>query len=101
MSLYQTTIIFILNSLRDGIYTYDQIKQQLPPIYYELILSYMNSSPEENFYKSINDNMYQVADYWYDKITMKFSALINIMKKLSEFGDLNTMNYILSKTVII
>ena len=96
MSLQEITLITILKSLSDGILILDP---NLPLYYVEMISGYVDSDPADSYIKSISNNQFQLAEYFFKNIKTD-DAHMNILRAMKDQAcnrNITGIDYLINK----
>ncbi len=95
MSLQETTIIQILDRLRNETLNIDE----WPKYYYDMIQEYINSTPEELYNKSVSKNQFQLADYFFNQISDddKLYQIYEVIHDQALYNNMRGIEYLISR----
>lgn len=99
MSLYQKALISVLEGLKDGTFIFDTIKLTLYQDLGDVISAYMVLSSAASFHLSMSNNLFELADYYYDKMpqSQTSSEVIRSLKEQSKNNNKEAVVYLMCK----
>lgn len=100
MSLYQTSLINIINQLNNGDMVLKDLKGKLSVDILDVITEYISMTNEDAFVKSSLEGNFQLADFFLNKTTNKVNTLLLTAKKLGENENIQGINYLIGKNII-
>jgi hypothetical protein len=100
MSLYQISIINILNNIKDGNISLRRL-ENLPEDLELMLNKYVLSNAEYSFIISVSNCQFQLADYFYPSIdhnNNKINTLIHAMREQINIDNISGIEYLLNKS---